>query len=86
MYDKGMAPSDVAASIQLLDTSMQTRCHCGTKAKWIASIRLKGAQIIPVFQREDLCDDHAAQFAAKQNLEFPPSTGLPALKQTSKRR
>jgi len=47
VYDDVMALSDPSATIQLLDPTVQTRCHCGTKARWIASLRLEGAQIRP---------------------------------------
>jgi hypothetical protein len=40
-------------------------------------IMLDGAQVKPAFQRANLCDQHAEQFAASNHLTFPPS-GAPA--------
>jgi len=85
IFDVVMASSDLSATIRLLDPTGQTRCHCGSKAKWIASLGLEGAQISPAFQHEDLCNDHAEQFAAKHNLGFPRSEGSSALKQRPKK-
>jgi len=75
-----MALPDVAAQIQAIDSTVRRRCHCGTKAKWTASLRLKDAQIKPAFQHEDLCDQHAEQFAAINHLSFPPSDTPPLYK------
>src|ERR1700674_243402 len=43
------------------------------KQTWTASLRLEGAQISPAFQHQDLCKEHAEQFAAVHKLRFPPS-------------
>jgi hypothetical protein len=63
-------PLDVCPKIQPIDPTVTALCHCGTKAKWTASLRLEGAQVEPAFQHEDLCNEHAEQFAAKFSLEF----------------
>ena len=68
-----MAWQNVAAKIQPIDSTAHKLCHCGAEAKWTASLRLEGAQIRPVFQHQDLCEEHAAQFAAVQKLRFPPA-------------
>ena len=70
-YDSEMSSPELAARIQATDSTVQERCHCGTKAKWTCSLRLEGAQIEPTFQHEDLCDQHAEQFAAINHLRFP---------------
>ena len=72
-----MSSSELAARIQAVDSTVRARCHCGTRAKWTASLRLEEAQIDPAFQHEDLCDQHAEQFAAIHRLIFPPA-GSPA--------
>ena len=70
-YHSGVSSSELTAQIQAIDSTVHTRCHCGTKAKWTASLRLDEAQIEPRFQHEDLCEQHAEQFAAVYNLRFP---------------
>jgi len=69
-----MASLELAARIQAIDSTVHARCHCGTRAKWTASLRLDQAQIDPSFQHEDVCDQHAEQFAAVHHLRFPPTT------------
>jgi len=64
---------EVYPKIQPIDPTTQKLCHCGTKAKWTASLRLEGAQILPASQNEDLCDDHAEKFAADHGLKIPPA-------------
>jgi hypothetical protein len=54
-----MSSSELDPKIQPIDPTKNNPCHCGAKAKWIASLRLGGAQIRPSFQHEDLCKEHA---------------------------
>jgi hypothetical protein len=68
-----MSSSELDPKIQPIDPTRNNPCHCGAKAKWTASLRLGGAQIRPSFQHEDLCKEHAEQFAAVHKLRFPPS-------------
>jgi len=68
-----MPRSEVASQIEVIDSTLHGRCHCGAAAKWTVSLRLEGAQIKPAFQRADLCGQHAEQFAVSNRLTFPPS-------------
>ena len=77
-----MSLSELYPKIQPTDAMVEKLCHCGRIAKWIVSLRLEGAQIEPAFQHEDLCNEHAKQFAAKYDLKFP-SDGLRARKSRS---
>jgi hypothetical protein len=80
-----MSSPELYPKIQPLDPTVQKRCHCGTKAKWIGSLRLEGAQVIPAFQHQDLCKEHAEQFAAIHKVRFPPTDQLSALASKPKR-
>jgi hypothetical protein len=73
IYDGGMLGSNLEAKIQPIDPTGHKLCHCGTTAKWTASLRLEGAQVRPEFQHQDLCEEHAAQFGAVQKIRFPPA-------------
>ena len=73
VYDIEVSSPKLDPKIQPLDPTVQKRCHCGSKAKWIASLRLEGAQVSPEFQHQDLCKEHAEQFAAIYKVGFPPS-------------
>ncbi len=66
-----MSSPELYPKIQPTDAIVEKLCHCGSKAKWIVSLRLEGAQIQPAFQHEDLCNEHAKQFAVKYDLKFP---------------
>ena len=68
-----MSASALDPKIQPIDPTGHNRCHCGAKAKWTASLRLEEAQVRPSFQHEDLCKEHAEQFAAVHKLRFPPT-------------
>jgi hypothetical protein len=68
-----MSASGLDPKIQPIDPTVHKRCHCGSKAKWIASLRLEGAQVSPAFQHQDLCREHAEQFAALHKVGFPDS-------------
>ena len=67
-----MPRSEVAAQIEVIDSTLHGRCHCGATAKWTVSLRLEGAQIKPAVQSANLCDQHAEQFGASNHLVFPP--------------
>jgi hypothetical protein len=67
-------------NIQPIDLAGRKLCHCGVKAKWTASLTFAGAQIRPPFQKEELCQQHAEQFAAVHKLET--SAHLPAVVNT----
>jgi len=73
LYDSEMSASERDPKIQPIDPTRHNPCHCGAKAKWTASLRLEGAQISPSFQHQDLCKEHAQQFAAVHKLRFPPT-------------
>ena len=68
-----MSAEELDPKIQPIDPTGHNPCHCGAKAKWTASLRLEGAQISPSFQHQDLCKEHAEQFAAVHKLRFPPT-------------
>ena len=68
-----MSVSELDPKIKPIDPTGQSRCHCGAKAKWTASLRLEGTQVRPSFQHQDLCKEHAEQFAAVHKLRFPPT-------------
>jgi hypothetical protein len=76
-YDGEMSSPKLAATIHPIDSTAQKRCHCGSTAKWSASLSLAGAQINPDVQHEDLCNEHGKQFAAVHHLRFPPFDELP---------
>jgi hypothetical protein len=78
VYDGRMSATELDPKIQPIDSTVQKLCHCGSKAKWTASLRLEGAQIRPEFQHQDLCKEHTEQFAAIHKLRFPPSDQPPA--------
>ena len=71
---------ELEPKIQPIDPTGHKPCHCGAKAKWTASLRLEGAQISPSFQHQDLCKEHAEQFAAVHKLRFPPTDQPSAFK------
>lgn len=73
VYDIEVSSPKLDPKIQRLDPTVEKSCHCGSKAKWIASLRLEGAQVSPAFQHQDLCKEHAEQFAAVHKVRFPPS-------------
>jgi hypothetical protein len=78
VYDGEMPVPELDPKIQPIDPTVYKACHCGATAKWTASLRLEDAQIQPSFQHEDLCREHAEQFAAIHKVRMPaaeqPST------------
>ena len=68
-----MSVPELDPKIQPIDPTVEKSCHCGATAKWTASLRLEGAQVSPAFQHEDLCQEHAEQFAAVHKVSIPPA-------------